>query len=228
MGTWINFPKATRPVRGRVQVFPGLALWSSSPHEAFLLLPDTPHPVSKVAARVIHLQSKSLSLPCRVPGGFPVPTGLSSSPLPRLLLPDPTHPPCICLAVTPMPSTWCSVPCCSPEHPVSLLGPQPCSPLHTPLHVPHCNSGSACGGGGGVRVLHRPHTSVPLAPCAVCSRTPTSLSSLVISRARAQCVLINWGLPDLTVHRTLPIPEPEHLIFSGNRAGASSIPISQL
>lgn len=168
MGTWINFPKATRPVRGRVQVFPGLALWSSSPHEAFLLLPDTPHPVSKVAARVIHLQSKSLSLPCRVPGGFPVPTGLSSSPLPRLLLPDPTHPPCICLAVTPMPSTWCSVPCCSPEHPVSLLGPPA---MLTPPHTPACASLqlrlSLRRGWWGPRLAPPTHLSPPRPVCSV-------------------------------------------------------------
>lgn len=63
MGTWINVPKATQLVGGRVQVFLGLALWSSSPHEAFLLPPVTPHPTSKVVARVIHLKSKSLSLP---------------------------------------------------------------------------------------------------------------------------------------------------------------------
>lgn len=174
MGTWINFPKATRPVRGRVQVFPGLALWSSSPHEAFLLLPDTPHPASKVAARVIHLQSKSLSLPCRVPGGFPVPTGLSSSPLPRLLLPDPTHPPCICLAVTPMPSTWCSVPCCSPEHPVSsLLGPPA---MLTPPHTPACASLqlrlSLRRGWWGPRLAPPTHLSPPCPVCSVLQDPP--------------------------------------------------------
>lgn len=149
---------------GRAQVFPDLAVWSSSPQEAFLLPPVTPQPASKVAARVIHLKSKSLSLPCRVPGGSPVPTGLSSSPLPRLLLSDSTCPPCICLAGTSVPSTWCSVPCCSPEHPVSSLLEAPA--VLTLLHTPACASLqlqlSLMWGWWGQRLVLPTHLSPPM------------------------------------------------------------------
>lgn len=72
---------------------------------------------------------------------------------------------------------------------------------------PHSDVGEV-----GVCDLRCLHTSVP--PCGVCSRTPLSLSSLVSSRAGVGCVLTEKGLPDLKVCRSLPIPQPEHPIFT--------------
>lgn len=144
----------------------------------------------------------------RIPGGSSVPRGYAQA----IYLP--THqvlitPPDLCC---PLPSALC--PAAYLSTPVSSLLEASGSAIS---HTHHCRDLAVTPpqsdvGVVGVCDLRCLHTSVP--PCGVCSRTPLSLSSLVSSRAGVGCVLTEKGLPDLKVCRSLPIPQPEHPIFT--------------